>query len=61
MRLHHRWDDDEDSPEPDLTDPATASAFTRAARDVRIVKLIHMALLVLGIGVLAVALLLRAG
>ena len=61
MRLHHRWDDDEDSPEPHLTDPATASAFTRAARDVRIVKLIHMALLVLGIGVLAVVLLLRAG
>jgi hypothetical protein len=61
VRLQHRWDDDEDSPEPDLTDPATAAAFARAARDVRNVKLIHMALLVLGIGVLAVAVLLRAG
>jgi hypothetical protein len=59
VRLHHRWDD-EDRPEPDLTDPATAAAFTRAARDVRIVKLIHLALLALGIGLLALALLLRA-
>jgi hypothetical protein len=59
VRLHHRWDD-EDRPEPDLTDPATAAAFTRAARDVRIVKLTHLALLALGVGVLALALLLRA-
>jgi hypothetical protein len=59
VRLHHRWDDDEDRPEPDLTDPATAAALTRAARDVRMVKLIHLVLLALGIGVLALALLLR--
>lgn len=61
MRLHHRWDGDEDRPEPDLTDPATAAAFARAARDVRIVRLIHLALLAVGIGLLALALLLRAG
>jgi hypothetical protein len=60
VRLHHRWDDDEDRPEPDLTDPATAAAFGRAARDVRIVKLIHLAMLAVGIGLLAIALLLRA-
>jgi hypothetical protein len=60
MRLHHRRDDGADRREPDLTDPATAAAFTRAARDVRIVKLIHLALLALGIGLLALALLLRA-
>ena len=60
VRLHHRWDD-EDRPEPDLTDPATAAALTRAARDVRVVRLIHLALLALGIGLLALALLLRAG
>ncbi len=59
VRLHHRWDDDEDRPEPDLTDPATAAALTRAARGVRMVKLIHLALLTLGIGLLALALLLR--
>lgn len=59
MALHHRWDDDDDRPQPDLTDPATAAALTRAARDVRIVKLIHLALVVLGIGLLALALLLR--
>jgi hypothetical protein len=59
VRLHHRWDDD-DRRSPDLTDPATTAAFTRAARDVRIVKLIHLALLVVGIGLLALALLLRA-
>jgi hypothetical protein len=59
VRLHHRWDDDEDRPEPDLTDPATAAALTRAARGVRLVKLIHLALLALGIGLLALALLLR--
>ena len=59
VRLHHRWDDDEDRPEPDLTDPATAAALTRAARGVRMVKLIHLALLALGIGLLALALLLR--
>ena len=29
VRLHHRWDDDEDRPEPDLTDPATAAALTQ--------------------------------
>ncbi|MDX6300807.1 MAG: hypothetical protein QOF53_2021 [Nocardioidaceae bacterium] len=59
MRLHHRWDDDEDRPEPDLTDPVTAAAMARAARGVRMVKLIHLALLALGIGVLVLALLLR--
>ncbi|GAA1152845.1 hypothetical protein [Nocardioides aquiterrae] len=59
MRLHHRWDD-EDRPEPHLTDPATAAAFSRAARDVRIVKVIHLGLLALGIGLLAFALLIRA-
>ena len=59
VRLHHRWDDDEDRPEPDLTDPATAAALARAARGVRLVKLIHLALLALGIGLLALALLLR--
>ena len=60
MRLHHRWDDDDEGrPEPDLTDPSTAAALTRAARDVRMVKLIHLALLALGIGLLALALLLK--
>jgi hypothetical protein len=59
VRLHHRWDDDEDRPEPDLTDPATVAALNRAARDVRIVKLVHLALLAVGLGVLALALLLR--
>jgi hypothetical protein len=59
VRLHHRWDDD-DRPEPDLTDPVTSAALMRAARGVRMVKLIHLALLVLGIGLLALALLLRA-
>ena len=59
MRLHHRWDDDEDRPEPDLTDPATAAALARAARDVRLVKLIHLALVAFGICLLALALLLR--
>jgi hypothetical protein len=59
VRLHHRWDD-EDRPRPDLTDPATAAALTKATRDVRIVKLIHLALLAVGIGLLALALLLRA-
>jgi hypothetical protein len=61
VRLHHRWDDDEDRAKPDLTDPATAAALTRAARDVNIVKLIHLSLLALGIGLLALALLLRVG
>jgi hypothetical protein len=60
VRLHHRWDDDEERPDPDLTDPATASALTRAARDVRAVRLVHLVLLALGIGVLVLALLLRA-
>jgi len=60
VRLHHRWDDDEDRPAPDLTDPATAAPLTRAARHVRMVKLIHLALLALGIAVFALALLLRA-
>jgi len=59
VRLRHRWDDDEDRPEPDLTDPVTAAALTRAARDVRIVKLIHLALVALGLGLLGLALLLR--
>jgi hypothetical protein len=59
VRLHHRWDDDEDPPQPDLTDPATAAALTRAVRDVHTVKLIHLTLLALGIGLLALALLLR--
>ena len=36
-----------------------AAALTRAARDVRIVKLIRLALLAVGIGLLALALLLR--
>jgi hypothetical protein len=61
VRLHHRWDDDDDRPEPDLTDPATSAAMARAARDVRAVKLIHLGLLVLGIGALALALLLLVG
>ena len=59
VRLHHRWDDDEDRPEPDLTDPATAAALARAARDVRLVKLIHLALVAFGICLLALALFLR--
>ena len=59
MRLHHRWDDDEDRPEPDLTDPATVAAMNRAVRGVRMVKVIHLALLALGLGLLALALILR--
>ena len=59
VRLHHLGDDDEDRPEPDLTDPVTASAMDRAARGVRMVKLIHLALLALGIGLFAIAVLLR--
>jgi hypothetical protein len=59
VALHHHWDDDEDRPPPDLTDPATAAALTRAARNVRTVKLIHLALLAVGIGLFALALLLR--
>jgi hypothetical protein len=59
VRLPHRWDDDDDRPEPDLTDPATAAAMDRAVRGVRLIKLIHLALLALGIGVLALALILR--
>jgi hypothetical protein len=59
VRLHHRWDDDKDRPESDLTDPATAAALIRAARDVRIIKLIHLAVLTVGIGLLVIALLLR--
>jgi hypothetical protein len=59
VRRHHRWDDD-DRPEPDLTDPVTAAAMGRAVRGVRMVKLIHLALLALGIGLLALALLVRA-
>jgi hypothetical protein len=59
--VHHRWDDDEDRPEPDLTDPATAAAVSRAARDVHVVGLIHLALLALGLGLLALALFLRVG
>jgi hypothetical protein len=59
VRLHHRWDDDEDRPEPDLTDPASAVAMDRAARGVRTVKLIHLALLAVGMGLLVLALLLR--
>jgi hypothetical protein len=58
VRLHHRFDDD-DRPEPEPTDPATAAALSRAARDVRMVTLIHLALLALGIGLFALALLLR--
>ena len=58
MRLHHRWDDDEDPREPDLSDPATAAALNRAARDVHIVKLIHLALLAIGAGLFVLALLL---
>jgi hypothetical protein len=52
-------DEDKDRPEPDLTDPATAAALTRAVRGVRIVKLIHVALLALGLGLLALAVFLR--
>ena len=59
--MHHRWDDDEGRPEPDLTDPATAAALTRAARDVRVVKLIHLALVAVGLGLLALALLFLVG
>jgi hypothetical protein len=61
VRLHHRWDNDNDNdrPESDLTDPATAAALIRAARDVRIIKLIHLAVLTVGIGLLVIALLLR--
>jgi len=61
VRPHHHWDDDEDRAEPDLTDPATAAAVARAARGVLIVKVIHLGLLALGIGVLVLALLLRVG
>ena len=59
VRLQHRWDGDEDRPEPDLADPLTASAIGRAARGVRLVKLIHLGLLALGLGLLALALILR--
>ena len=59
VRLHHRWDDGEDRPDPDLTDPASAAAMDRATRGVRVVKLIHLALLALGMGLLVLALLLR--
>ena len=59
VRLHHRWDDDEDHPEPDLTDPATAAALARAARGVRMVRRIHFAMLAFGIGLLVLALFLR--
>lgn len=58
VRLHHRWDDD-DRPEPALDDPATAAALARAAHDVRRVKLIHLALVAVGLGLLALALLVR--
>ena len=60
VRLHHRWDDDE-RPEPDLTDPVTVAALTRAARDVRAVKLVHLGLLALGLGLLVLGLLVRVG
>ena len=59
VRVHHRWDDDEGRPEADVTDPVSAAAMDRAARGVRMVKLIHLALLALGMGLLALALLLR--
>lgn len=59
VRLNHRWDDDEGRPELDLTDPVTASAMHRAGRGMRMVKLTHLALLALGIGLFALALLLR--
>ena len=61
VRLRHRWDDDEDRPEPDLNDPETAAAVARAARDVRLVKRIHLSLVAFGVVLLAVALLLRLG
>jgi len=48
VRLHHNWNDHEDR--PDLTDPVKAAAMDRAARGVRMVKLVHLALLVLAIG-----------
>jgi hypothetical protein len=57
--LHDPWDDEDDRPEPDLTDPLTVAALARAARDVRLVKLIHLALVAVGIGLLALALLLH--
>lgn len=58
MRRHHRWDDEE-RPEPDLSDPTAAAAMDRAARDVRRVKLFHAALVLLGAGLLGLALVLR--
>jgi hypothetical protein len=45
----------------DDLDPKTAEALDRAVRDVRRVKLLHVALLAIGFGLLAVALLTRSG
>ena len=59
VRLHDAWDDEAGRPEPDLTDDATVAAVARAARDVRNVELIHLALLLIGVAVLALAPLLR--
>jgi hypothetical protein len=59
VRLHHRWDDD--GPQTDLTDPATVEALDRAEREVRVIKLVHLARLALGLGLLALALLLLLG
>ena len=52
MRRHHDW---EDRPEPDLTDPVTAAAMERAIRGLRWVKVVHVALLLIGFGILALA------
>ena len=60
MLLHDAWDDDdEDRPEPDLTDPATDAAWARATRSGRVVKLVHLALFALRMTLFALALLLR--
>jgi hypothetical protein len=59
VRLHHRWDDDEVGPDLDPADSARTAAMIRASRDLRIVKLIHLALVALGMCLLALALLLR--
>jgi hypothetical protein len=44
----------------DDLDPKTAEALDRAVRDVRRVKLLHVTLLAIGFGILAVAVLAKA-